>query len=59
MKIGSLILGFLIGVVLTYFLSLSAQIVNAVNLSEASGKVALMQEICPSLVEKSGLVKKK
>jgi hypothetical protein len=59
MRIGSLILGFVVGAVATYLISLSAQIVNAVSLAEVSGKVAFMQEVCPSLVEKSGVVKKK
>lgn len=51
MKIGSLILGFVVGVGVTYFASTRQQLSNAVELGFLNGKIAVMQEVCPSVVK--------
>jgi len=57
MKLGSLILGFVVGVIFTYFVSTRQEFANAVELGFLNGKLAVMQDVCPSvarIMEKKG-----
>lgn len=59
MKLGSLILGFVVGVIVTYYASTRLQLSNAVELGFLNGKLEVMAQVCPALIEKSGVVRKK
>ena len=51
MKIGSLILGFVVGVIVTYFVSTRQQFANAVELGFLNGKFEVMTQVCPSVAK--------
>lgn len=51
MKIGSLILGFVVGVIVTYYVSTRQQFANAVELGFLNGKFEVMTQVCPSVAK--------
>ncbi len=57
-EFGLVALGFVLGVALLIVLN-GTQVIRAqVELSKLSGKVEMMTQVCPKVVELSGLVKK-
>lgn len=59
MKIGSILLGFILGASLAYFIYDGERIRTSIAVSEMQGKVSVLNEVCPSFIDKIGILKKK
>lgn len=59
MKIFRLITCFLAGALLTFFFSARVNLVNSIKIAELNGKLAVMESVCPVMLEKGGFKKRK
>ena len=59
MKIAQLAICFIAGATLTFFLSARVNLANSVKVAELNGKLAVMESVCPVMLEKGGFKGKK